>query len=870
MASRQGAGDKGDRPRAGGAKGAVSVLRIALCLAVLATAAFGDPERERAIALAIEQLGDGSFVVREAASAALWEHGLAAELALRRASASKDLERANRARQLLDRFRRGDYPGVTAGERTLLEYLPHAGRFERAARVQDLIASPLATPDAVMFVLRDESADVLRSLGSQVGRDLAQRLIATSRPDDAVEALEILARDGNDVACRRLAALHLTRGSLPARVGRTGDAPRLACWLFHFAGDGRRAIAAAEATNDAWLRDLIQRANGDWDSLYARARTSPVDASDVSANGVLAALARVTGNSAECLLPTSRVATSSTSSENRARVLLALDQPAPTLEYLAQRGWEEDLLQARIDRIEIDEALEVAEELELWGSSLAVARTARARLLGRLGRRAEAREVVSAVIEAEVQKFRESRPGEDTPPDDSAEASGRTDLCEALAVLAGLGDGELARRTISPLLKDATASERAALVGSAWIDGEVAETWWRALVDDRTPAEVLGDVEKAMNGRPVGDRMHECIPRASASGYEVARWVLCLQRVRRGDEALDLLIPAIDRGEAHAEMAMEVAWLAASLGRWDAAERAATEAIRRIPTSAHATAMASIAARNLGRVNDGRRLADHADMLALDDDRARSAMAWWYATWRCPDDAARQVARIVRMSAPSTYTLSYSLVARGYADRGHVGVGDPVAVAATLAEVDRLDELSCRWSWSTLEQLARGAPRNVALAARAIELGRTKDALWHLDRALEFAPHDVRAHGLRLYAHPDRGEAVSRAFAEHGWIVSLLERFPDSAWLHDHHARLAAATGIRLEQGLRSADRAVALDPAECAYLVSLAAVLRRMGEHERARALLDRVIALPPSDEDYSAVVTYEWRDPVEGVRDR
>src|SRR5438094_236962 len=81
-----------------------------LVLTLLVSAGPAAPPSKQEIAKWIDQLGDGEFATREAASKRLWEAGRAAEAALKEAARSGDPEVVRRSQELLDKFRWGIYP----------------------------------------------------------------------------------------------------------------------------------------------------------------------------------------------------------------------------------------------------------------------------------------------------------------------------------------------------------------------------------------------------------------------------------------------------------------------------------------------------------------------------------------------------------------------------------------------------------------------------------------------------------------------------------------------------------------------------------------------------------------------------------------
>ena len=170
-------------------------VSMGLVAALLGQAETGAPSSaaDEVIAQAISELGDVKFSVRRRASQVLWQQGLAAEPALRKAAESVDREIRIRAQHILNDFAYGILPGVPAdivalirqfrdgpanGRTALLQRLADRDRFDTIQRLIQLEPDPGMRRQLLVALMQNPQAverffepERLEKLVAAVGAD---------------------------------------------------------------------------------------------------------------------------------------------------------------------------------------------------------------------------------------------------------------------------------------------------------------------------------------------------------------------------------------------------------------------------------------------------------------------------------------------------------------------------------------------------------------------------------------------------------------------------------------------------------------------------------------------------------------------------
>ena len=129
------------------------------------------------------------------------------------------------------------------------------------------------------------------------------------------------------------------------------------------------------------------------------------------------------------------------------------------------------------------------------------------------------------------------------------------------------------------------------------------------------------------------------------------------------------------------------------------------------------------------------------------------------------------------------------------------------------------------------------------LATRLEQGGRFEEAVAFLERAVSIAPGDVPARNALALALQRVGRPAEAL--EHA--EEILKAHPDLSFVHANKGDALVALGF-LGRGQASHLRALELDPANLASVVSLASIASHLGKHEEARGWAERVLAKMPN----------------------
>lgn len=137
-----------------------------------------------------------------------------------------------------------------------------------------------------------------------------------------------------------------------------------------------------------------------------------------------------------------------------------------------------------------------------------------------------------------------------------------------------------------------------------------------------------------------------------------------------------------------------------------------------------------------------------------------------------------------------------------------------------------------------LEQHPDDAAVRSVIAATAHQGGSEDDAVAQYERVLETAPRNVIALNNLAWLYDRRGDGRALDLAKRAYDVR-----PDRAEVQDTYGWLLVKSG-RVEQGLALIEKAVEAAPQNADILYHRAAALHLAGETERARGLLEKLLA--------------------------
>ncbi len=264
-------------------------MLIVLGLVVgLGAAAWGQtrPSDEQ-ISLAIKQLGDNDYSVRQKATDYLWRAGPAAEGALKAALNNPDGEISARAQEILEKFKLGLLPDTPEEVMELArEY--HTAPPEKKRELAYKLVQMGHKADAVLHHLAasEESVDTRNMILDALAAGAGQRAGEALAAGDAAGAEKILIeamRYSYDSVRRDYAAYALYTGKLeqviadlekdPYTLRYGGDKSinlRLLAYCYRTKGDLTAALATAHKLNDDNLVGQLQFEMCDWAAVAGR------------------------------------------------------------------------------------------------------------------------------------------------------------------------------------------------------------------------------------------------------------------------------------------------------------------------------------------------------------------------------------------------------------------------------------------------------------------------------------------------------------------------------------------------------------------------------------------------------------------------
>lgn len=826
-----------------------------------------------AIARWVEEMGDDSFAVRQAASVKLRAAGESAEEALLKALESKDAEIRTRAKAILAEFKWGLYGDTPPEIAELIRGYRAAARNERAAVARKLLAAGVPGCRAVVKIARaEEDPTVRREVYNQIVSNLS-RVAASMLDEGRPAALEMMLEVGLAAEPKswltHYAAYHALTGRLPARVAEREakasqpGAPRseyeALAYLHRAGGDLAKATAAAKEAQSLPLLEAMLYEAADWKALAARNdlpsfsgedtwlayRTAylrlggPAKAYQAHIDGLVKRGGMV-GHARDLALPI-------------AKGLFLNGRGDLGLELLQTSGYSQKMVFEILSvQTRVKDALAVVEAARKSGSTaeMATLEILEARVLHQLG---EADKALAA-----LKKYTDAiKPGPDQPwHQDLVEAELILDRREqafaaAAKILTATNDpvraGRLFDKLFDPDGDDAFALYKAlrkldpkesvektierlrafvsgkgdakALVNSLKLwDAEVPDASWLAAGEacawakqPKLAAECFRMANSARAWVRLGDLSTDAKDWAKAATYYHAAYKLALKSESPSGEGLPCL----------------ALWL-----------------------SGHALARA-------GQADEGQARMERAHLLPLGDGEMRFDFVRALRKRGHKEAARREEEHLRRfgeplLAEPNSYFAGEGLraaaidagnrkdwlrAADGYEQtflrclqrsmnftRGSAYVTVPGHIYATRARgllaVGRIDEALAEAERARLSQ-----PANVELAMRLVpeldRLGRKKDA-------------DTLYRQVR-----DRYAEVAAAY-------------PKCAWARNQMAWLSACCRRDLDDGLAQARRAVELTPDAAPFHDTLAEVLFQLGKKDEAAAAQKKAIALQPGREEY------------------
>lgn len=869
-----------------GPPGSMTVVLSALLLSALALAQTPAPQRPPTpdeIAVAVRQLGDDEFTVREQASAFLWKAGKLAQAALEVASESDDREVAIRAKEVLDRVKLNISPDSPPELIQLVFSYQHGAIDHKRTVLAQLRQNQQQS--TIYLLIRNETDEAVRKQLAREfvtdGRKVAIDMVAAADDAGAEDILSWTASFDESTRSQRdyVAFLYLN-GRLEEKIGQwreSGDfrreqnAGRLLATALQVQGRLREALEIANATGDKALQNDILYRLEDWAAL-ARSDQLP-DGQTVEKLGAKAAYLQWAGDKAGYEAAIAElVALPQTNNEQAwliAEVLMCNGRWSEAVTIL--RRWDPlSAMQLLVAQLKFREALTLAglddpKQAATWYRERAKA--------------------VAANNQQAWQHFnlglRISRVLRDIGEDDAA-----TDLIAAVAEVPADPDGlraynvfveelrqgrrEQALRRAAPLM---SMESRAGSVAQELFGNRAAGglQWWRILRELSpgdgpltTLQKVQALLDPARDWPLPGTTLAELASQAEAGvaalppAPQVARlWAIAELGVARKDRKLALAYldkcAEVKGAPVNATPLLWIGDLLIEEENWSAAAAAYGRAWSRDKTPALPLYLQGRALVQAGEKEEGERLLRLANLLPLADPVRRRQLAEDLAQRGLTKEAAEQRELVVRFGAAGTWAGNddwhFRDAARLIGDQ--METTEPLRAAVlwqrVLFGVIRANSFYHeRADYARMYYAVHKARTRGLLTA-----GKPEEASTELSLAMTARPGDVPIveQLSPVLVEAGQKEAAEKLFADvHNEYEQLCREFPQSAKFHNELAWLGARNERRLDDALTHAQEAVRLRPDAPGFVDTLAEVHFRRGDRLKAVELGKQNLAKEPS----------------------
>jgi tetratricopeptide (TPR) repeat protein len=830
---------------------------------------------------AIEALGDERFSAREQASEFLWRAGKAAEPALKEARRSDDVEVAARAGRILQHFQFGIYPDTPGEVITLIGRYRYGTQAAKLSALRTLLGKGETT--TLLTLLKTEPDENFRKqLTDGLLRDfdkLAGALFIQGDWAKAEQLLEIGAT--SDEGMRNYAAYLLLRGQLQAKVSvlkdtvagnrNTVDA-KLLVYLLRAGGDLPGARSAAEKTSDTLLTAGILFELGNWRQLARLHGSAPEETTATLPGGIVdlgyaAAYHRLAGNAEE------------------------LEEAVSGIEKLAER--KPNKLWYCGETLIINERYPEAVELLKDGRRTSAFELLRLQLRFREALRLAG---IAEVRGPRAAWFAQVEPGAEI---ESAERRERFAMGLSVALMlwtlnekeqaanlfaqlaqAAKEDNNLSLRSVCEAEYEVGLTEQAfehaaTVLSKGWNtsvlrtlfpeSGDAAAVWWKFFCQkfpDEPRRVTLGRLRRLLSPAAAVDpgddwlKLAEEAQRASEGFRDSERgmWLTalgatCLARGRlRTARAYFIqaahVAPSVSR-------LMRLGDLATEEAEWDQAVRWYRLAWENDQTKLAPLYLQGRALVQAGDEPEGRNLIEAARLLPLGNARTRGDFAQELEKRGLTDEAARQWLCMLRTGEFQSQAINQA------AERlGNAAAGKDDLKAAALWQWPLMRCLRTSTSNLGIEGYLRRAHLiHKARARGLIATGKLDEALEEIRLSHAALPGEI---GLALELVPLLEDAGRRREADQLFtqVFAVHQRvcvdFPKSTSHRHDLARLAAACRRRLDEALKHANEAVALDPQNPAFIGTLAEIHFQRGDRQQAMELVERCIRLAPNEEEF------------------
>ena len=867
---------------------------------------------------AVVDLGSEKIIVRERASQRLWEAGLAAEPALKKAAGSNDAEVRYRARAILERFKYGVYADTPPDIVALIQQFRNADQNGRSIVLQQLADRKQF---ATMFQLIANEGDAAQRLAliNRFVQDPAGavgRLIVAGQFVEAEQLLEYgLTHDQGMIGYTTFLAV---RGQLDERIakaradfanGANPPAGRLLVYLLRAKGDLAAARKAAQALGDRPLERAVLIEQRDWPELARRAAefppTLPFDAAGMmnfppesqrieqlgfeaafrsrarDADGLSKLVAELKKQAADA-------AKTSNTKWNCVEALAIADRPVEALELLRDANpvaaFDWLAYQHRYD--EAFDFVNFAPGMHLnkdWFVALPVEAPNNVQLLLTRFRLAL---YVARVLHTLGMKDDESRvyallEAMANEPKQQNEYYSKAQLWLQMAQMeyrSGRLDKAFEHASLAAQEGDGLQGSFYQLFGTR-NDEAIA---WASVVGtkgNRSNKETLQALHRLLVTTPAADEKPEEFREwidaaiAYAATLDANAGPLLLARV--GQTCVlrnqpQLARKCFERGaEGSTIAALRLADLNFEEQKWDDAIKYYDQVAARERTNLLAQYLGGLAREKAGKADEGKKLKLQANLLALGGN-SRHQMALGLQQ-RGHLAEARGQWELVFRTAPFE---SWELI-DGARLMGELLENEDAARTADLWDLHMLADLRLRYNFIDYESYLR-YPFQVHKMRAQAAIGKKDfvEARREIEVAWIAAPHDVRlAEDLVPLIREAGGDEANKLATElfdrqFKLLDAVVQRYPDGAFHRNNLAWLAARCHEHLDEALAHAERAVKLAPDNPSYIDTLAEVHFHRGNRDEALKLERRAVEMAPKNKTFREQLARFESAPLPGAK--
>lgn len=790
------------------------------------------------------------------------------------------------ARPALNAAAHGDDPEVAARARTLLKKSPAAAALTPAQAAHDapeMFRYRASAPAAKREVIRELAADPVRArLLAKLWLQEPDADLRSAIFDEMVKNPSVmggaLLREGDDALAEQLlesavdqriaeapqayAAYFLCRGRLEQAIRRRSArgvqqppdpwAQQVLSALYRARGDAPRALAHAQATDDADVLRQVRLWAGDWAQLAQQLRGENPAAGGVSDLQLLAGVESLAGETRELQADLARMTALAQNPGEKlklARVQLLLGRPREAIATLIDAGDLAGAYELMMTRGSFEDAAGLIQQHDNdAGEEAALLRCAAARRLARLGRRQEA----AALIDRTDKQNRDLR---------------LPRVCERLAAAereAGMTEAAWEHFAMAAETSAQPGEPTYQLIGEAF-PGEDSDIDWPAL----WAAMVFNDAQRAVRRPPrvMFDRLRQVfdrsmpLPALTAAietvdfsqpqnhPYVQLAWEAARRMIAEGREqaAVDYATQIAERSPGGEELFVHLGDRAAWRKQWQSAAAYYARAAASDPSRPLPLYLQGWALTRAGALEEGREKTELAHLLPLGDETARQELIRGLALHGLEDEASREADVLIRIATPLSRDSDVAL--RVAAE--HAGDRGQFVLSAALWQRSQIDFLGNSYYFRDQTMYLYLAYAASRAQVRATLAGGDDEAFRRDYRAAaQQAPIDIQ---LPIEVVGDLDKLGKKAEGDELFARAMqlqqgiCDRFPESANEHNQLAWLAVMCHREPQKALSHAKQAVALAPKNTAYLDTLAEVCFDQGDMAGAIANMKRCIEIEP-----------------------